>query len=206
MTGNGDVKQKNRKGVLGMKKQLRKEIIAARMAQSNQEVAEKSARIIKQLGELPEFQSAGLIMFYLDFRKEVATGDLIAKCLQDGKRVVVPITDTKNIRLIPSEIIDYPGDLTSGTWGILEPKPECVRPVEPTEIDFVVVPGVSFDTVGNRLGYGGGFYDRFLRLLRPEASFAALAFELQIRDDVYPEAHDYPMRYVVTENRVIKCG
>jgi len=186
------------------KKQLRKEIISLRMSQPEEIVKEKSARIAEKVKGIPEFQKAGLVMFYIEFRNEVITSDLIKYCLENGKRVVIPITDTKNTRLIPSEIKDYPGDLTSGTWGILEPKPECVRPVEPKEIDFVIVPGVSFDEKGNRLGYGGGFYDRFLRLLRPEVSFAALAFELQIRDNVYPEAHDYPMRYVVTEDRVMK--
>jgi 5-formyltetrahydrofolate cyclo-ligase len=187
------------------KKQLRKEIIAQRMSQPDEAVGAKSRRILDRVRALPEFQKAGLVMFYLDFRKEVATGELIEYCLAHGKRVVIPITDTKNIKLIPSEIKDFPGDLTEGTWGILEPKPDCVRPVAPTEIDFVIVPGVSFDVQGNRLGYGGGFYDRFLRRLRPDASFAALAFELQIRDNVFPEAHDYPMLYVITEERVIKC-
>lgn len=188
-----------------MKKALRKEIIAARMNQPDEVVAEKSARIAEKVKSLPEFAKAGLVMFYLDFRKEVATGELIRYCLDNGKRVVIPITDSKNIRLIPSELKDYPGDLTSGTWGILEPKPDRVRPVEPSELDFVIVPGVSFDDKGNRLGYGGGFYDRFLRQTRPDTVFAALAFELQIRDNVYPEAHDYPVHYVITEDRTIKC-
>ncbi len=188
-----------------MKKQLRKEIIAARMSQPQEVVAKKSARITEKVKSLPEFEKAGLIMFYLDFRNEVATGELIKYCLENGKRVVIPITDTKNTRLIPSELKDFPGDLTPGTWGIMEPKPECVRPVEPTAIDFVIVPGVSFDAGGNRLGYGGGFYDRFLRQTRPDTVFAALAFELQIRDDVCPEEHDYPVHYVVTEDRAIKC-
>lgn len=189
-----------------MKKQLRKDIIGSRMAQSDNAVAEKSARIAEKVKTLPEFEKAGLVMFYIDFRKEVMTGELIKYALVNGKRVVIPITDTKNIKLIPSELKDFPGDLTPGTWGILEPKEDCVRPVEPSEIDFVIVPGVSFDEKGNRLGYGGGFYDRFLRLTRPDTSFAALAFELQIRDDVCPEEHDYPVHYVVTENRIIKCG
>lgn len=188
-----------------MKKELRKEIIAARMSQSDEVVAEKSALIIDKVKHLPEFQKADLVMFYLDFRKEVATGELIKYALDNGKRVVIPITDTKNIRLIPSELRDFPDDLTSGTWGILEPKPDRVRPVDAGEIDFVIVPGVSFDDKGNRLGYGGGFYDRFLRQLKPDASFAALAFEMQMKDDVCPEPHDYPVHYVVTEDRVIKC-
>jgi len=188
-----------------MKKQLRKQIIAERMSQPDEIVVEKSARVIENIKQLEEFKKAKLVMFYLDFRKEVATGEFLKYCLANGKRVVIPITDTKNIKLIPSEVQDFPGDLTCGTWGILEPKPECVRPVKSTELDFVVVPGVSFDVRGNRLGYGGGFYDRFLRQTRPDTTFAALAFELQIRDNVYPEEHDYPVHYVVTEDRLIKC-
>lgn len=187
------------------KKELRKNILAARMAQTDAEVAEKSRRIAGKLKSLPEFEQAGLIMFYLDFRKEVQTGDLIAECLAKGKRVVIPITDRANTALIPSELKDFPGDLTSGTWGILEPKSDRVRPVEPGEIEFVVVPGVSFDPKGNRLGYGGGFYDRFLPRTKPGATFAALAFELQIRDDVYPEEHDHPVHYVITEDRIMDC-
>lgn len=188
-----------------MKKQLRKEIIAARMAQADEAVTEKSTRITEKVIGLPEFRNAGLIMMYLDFRNEVATGGLIRYCLENGKRVVVPVTDTKNIRLIPSEVLNFPDDLTAGTWGILEPKAGCLRPVDPSEIDLVIVPGVSFDKRGNRLGYGGGFYDRFLRLTGEDTVFVALAFELQVREDVYPEEHDYPVHYVITENRVIKC-
>lgn len=188
-----------------MKKELRKEIITTRMGQSDIEVAEKSAKVAERVKSLPEFQKADLVMFYIDFRKEVATGELIKYCLEHGKRVVIPITDTKNIRLIPSELRDFPGDLTAGTWGILEPKPDCVRPVESGEIDFIIVPGVSFDDKGNRLGYGGGFYDRFLPQTKPGATFAALAFELQIREDVCPEAHDFPVHYVITEDRTIRC-
>lgn len=187
------------------KKELRKEILSKRMAQSGDAITKKSRRIADRLKALPEFQRAGLIMFYLEFRKEVATGDIISECLAAGKRVVIPITDLKNTRLIPSELKDFPGDLTSGTWGILEPKADCVRPVEPGEIDLVVVPGVAFDTKGNRLGYGGGFYDRFLPGTKPETTWVALAFELQIRDNVFPEAHDCRVHYVLTEDRQIKC-
>ncbi len=187
------------------KKELRKSMLANRMGQSDAEVAEKSRNIAERLRALPEFEQAGVVMFYLDFRKEVQTGALIADCLAKGKRVVIPITDQANTALIPSELKDFPGDLTSGTWGILEPKPDRVRPVDPQEIDLVVVPGVSFDPNGNRLGYGGGFYDRFLLRTKPDATFVALAFELQIMDDVYPEEHDHPVHYVITEDRVLGC-
>jgi 5-formyltetrahydrofolate cyclo-ligase len=64
---------------------------------------------------------------------------------------------------------------------------------------------VAFDVQGNRLGYGGGFYDRFLRTVKPGTTLVALAFELQIKEEVYPEAHDYPMHWIITEKRLIKC-
>ncbi|ADG81606.1 5-formyltetrahydrofolate cyclo-ligase [Thermincola potens] len=188
-----------------MKRELRKKIIADRMAMSNEEVTRKSQKIAKRLEDLPEYREAGLIMFYIDFRNEVQTGDLIKRALARGKRVVVPITVRETSTLIPSEIKDFPGDLTNGTWGILEPQKECIRPVDPSEIDVVIVPGVSFDTRGNRMGYGGGFYDRFLPRTKPDAKHIALAFELQMRDNVYPEEHDQPVHYVITEERVIKC-
>ena len=188
-----------------LKKQLRKEIMTTRMGQQDDMVRFKSEQIALKVRSLPEFMKAKTIMFYIDFRKEVITGDLISYSLANGKRALVPITDTKNIRLIPSELKDYPDDLTPGTWGIMEPKPDCVRPVDPAEIDLVIVPGVSFDVEGNRLGYGGGFYDRFLGQTRPDTVYVALAFELQMQDDVYPEAHDCPVHFVVTEERIIKA-
>ncbi|MDA8233566.1 MAG: 5-formyltetrahydrofolate cyclo-ligase [Clostridia bacterium] len=187
-----------------MKGELRKDILRLRKGLANEEVAAKSFVVAERLFNLPEFIRAKTIMFYLDFRNEVKTGKMIEKALELGKRVVVPITDTKNIKLIPSEILDFPGDLVPGTWGILEPKPECVRPVAAGDIDLVVVPGVAFDTKGNRLGYGGGFYDRFNPTTRPDTVLVALAFELQIQPDVYPEPHDYRVHYVFTEDRVIK--
>lgn len=187
-----------------MKSELRKRILNSRRGMPEQELAEKSEKIAKSLFGLPSFIQAQVIMFYIDFRNEVQTGEMIKELLKQGKRVVIPITDTKNIRLIPSELKDFPGDLTSGTWGILEPKAEYVRPVEANEIDFVVVPGVAFDEKGNRLGYGGGFYDRFLPQTKEGTIYCALAFELQIQDEVYPEIHDQRVHYVVTEEQVIK--
>ncbi|MHB8170145.1 MAG: 5-formyltetrahydrofolate cyclo-ligase [Thermincolia bacterium] len=188
-----------------MKGELRKDILRSRRALSKEEVAVKSSKVAQWLFDLPEFNKARVVMFYLDFRNEVQTGEMINKALTMGKRVVVPITDTKNVKLIPSEIVDFPGDLVPGTWGILEPKEECVRPVAALEIDLVVVPGVAFDVKGNRLGYGGGFYDRFNSTIRLDTTLVALAFELQVQPDVYPEPHDYPVHYVITEDRLIKC-
>jgi len=188
------------------KSELRKAVLRARRALSPAEVAEKSALVIEKVLLMKEYLQADTIMVYLDFRNEVQTGPLVRHSLSAGKRVTVPLTDTANHKLIPSLLQNFPGDLQPGTWGILEPKPDCLRYVDPTEIDLVFVPGVAFDLSGNRLGYGGGFYDRFLLQTGPHTFFIALAFELQVKPCVYPDVHDIPVHWVVTENRLIRTA
>lgn len=187
-----------------LKSELRKNVLKDRGALSPAEVAAKSARIIERLLGMDEYRRASTIMVYIDFRNEVQTGELVQRAMAAGKRVAVPVTDIAGRRLTPSLLADFPGDLHPGAWGILEPKPECLRPLAPEELDLVVVPGVAFDEQGNRLGYGGGFYDRFLPRTRPDTVYVALAFEVQVRPDVYPGPHDVPVHYLLTEDRLIK--
>lgn len=188
------------------KSELRKDVINARAGLPAAAVAEKSARILERIKALGEYRQSKVFMVYVDFRNEVQTGFLIKEFMAGGKVVTVPVTDIANRRLTPSRLEDYPGDLVPGAWGILEPRPECLRPMEPVLLDLVIVPGVAFDEAGNRLGYGGGFYDRFLPRTRPGTIYLAPAFEMQIRADVYPGAHDCPVHILVTEDRVIHTG
>lgn len=186
------------------KGELRKSVLKARSSLTLVQVAEKSARILERLLGLDEYKKASTLMAYLDFRNEAQTGELVQAAMAAGKKVAVPVTDIANKRLTPSLLLDYPGDLHAGAWDIPEPKPECLRPLEPQELDLVIVPGVAFDEKGNRLGYGGGFYDRFLPRTRPDTLFIALAFELQVRPEVYPGSHDVPMHLLLTEDRIIR--
>ncbi|MDK2817477.1 MAG: 5-formyltetrahydrofolate cyclo-ligase [Moorella sp. (in: firmicutes)] len=187
-----------------MKKQLRKQIIARRNALATAVREAKSEIIVKKVLELPAWQQAGIIMSYVSFGSEVATPALIKAALAGGKRVAVPLCVRDGRRLIASEVLAFPDDLQPGTWGILEPRPESLRPLEPELIDLVIVPGVAFDRGGNRLGYGAGYYDRFLATLRPGAMTIALAFTEQIVPDVYPEPHDRPVDMVITEAGIIE--
>lgn len=184
------------------KKELRKDLLNQRNFLSTEELEDKSNLILDKLLSLEEFKEAKVIMAYVDFRNEVKTSSLIRHCLKAGKRIVVPITDIPNKALILSEILEFPQDLCEGTWGILEPCPDKIRLVDPLELDLVVVPGVGFSPKGDRLGYGGGFYDRFLPRTKKETSFVAIAFELQIKDNVFPGVYDCPMNFLITEERV----
>lgn len=187
-----------------MKSQIRRELIAKRQALSQEEVQSKSQLIARRIVTLPEFCQAKTIMVYLAFRNEVDTQEIIQEALAQGKRIVVPISEPQERKIIPAEIKNYPADLQVGTYGILEPKPEAIYPVDPAEIDLVFIPGVAFDEKGYRLGYGAGYYDRFLSRLRPDVVTLALAYEMQILSDVYPESHDQKVGLIVTEERIIK--
>lgn len=183
--------------------EVRQGVLDARKSMSPLSVCDKSRVIVEKILSLDVYLRAKSVMVYVDFRNEVQTAGLIAAALVMGKAVSAPITDIKGKKLTPSRLLSYPGDLEPGAWGILEPSSSCVRPVDPAEIDLVVAPGVAFDVRGNRLGYGGGFYDRFLIRTRPGTVYLAPAFELQVVDEVFPGPHDVPMHIIVTEERVI---
>lgn len=185
---------------------LRKEMLKARGALTPAQVMEKSALVTQRLLAMEEYRRASTIMAYMDFRNEAQTGELVVAAMGAGKKVAIPCTDIAGRRLVPSLITNYPGDLQPGAWGIPEPKPRSLKPLDPAEIDLVIVPGVAYDLRGNRLGYGGGFYDRFLQRTKPGAIYVAPAFELQLRLDVYPCLHDVPVHFIVTEDRLIKVG
>ncbi|ABB13654.1 5-formyltetrahydrofolate cyclo-ligase [Carboxydothermus hydrogenoformans] len=186
------------------KKVLRKEILNKRAAQTPAEIAAKSSRILTLLKAFAPYQQARTVMVYLDFRGEVKTREIIRDLWAYGKKVVIPVTVLSEKKLLPVYLRDF-GDLVEGTYGILEPKEEARTIAEPEVIDLVLVPGVAFDLKGNRLGYGAGFYDRFLPNLQPAVKKVALAFELQIVPKIPTGPHDIPMDYIITEERIINC-
>jgi len=184
---------------------IRQVILQLRDALDPQERASHSLLIKESLFKLPQFLSARTVMFYVSFRSEVETHDMIREALASGKTVVVPVTDMKNKRLALSRLEDFDNDLAPGIWGIPEPPQEKIRPIPYHDIDLVIAPGAAFSANGNRIGYGGGFYDRLLRDSGKKA--CALAFEMQILSDIpnNPEK-DVPVDYILTENRVIICS
>jgi 5-formyltetrahydrofolate cyclo-ligase len=183
---------------------IRKAILDQRDALAPEERALRSLLIKESLFRLPEFLAARSVMFYVSFRSEVETHAMIREALASGKMVVVPITDMKDRRLVLSRLEDFDTDLAPGTWGILEPKQEKIRPVSCRDVDLVIAPGAVFSEKGWRVGYGGGFYDRLLKDYNN--CVVALAFEMQILNDVpFMPERDIPVDYIITEKRVIDC-
>lgn len=188
-----------------MKKELRKKIIAARKDLAREVVEAKSAAIFKKIVSLEQYQKAEVIMTYLAINNEVETEPFILQALAEGKRIVIPVCQKETTTILPAEVKNYPDDLEPRTWGILEPKPDRLYPIDPKEIDLIIIPGVAFDEQGNRLGYGAGYYDRFLPRLRADVLKIAPAYDLQIVPTVYKGEHDQPVDIVVTETRFLIC-
>lgn len=189
-----------------MKKILRELLLQKRNLLTQEEIEAKSSLIHKQLMVSPLFQRANRVMLYISFRNEVLTSAIIKELLQKGKRVFIPITVPKTKALIVSELKSLEEDLQLGNFGVLEPKPEAVRELDPSCLDLILVPGVGFDMEGFRIGYGAGYYDRFLPRISKEVPTIGLAFEVQLVHQLPKDEYDYPVQYVLTEERLIDCS
>jgi 5-formyltetrahydrofolate cyclo-ligase len=141
-----------------------------------------------------------VLLVTLPFRTEWDTRALVQRSLASGVDVVVPRVDPGARMLVLHSVRDLTADIVAGHAGVPEPRPGC-RVVDPSSIDAVVVPGVAFDPSGGRLGYGGGYYDRLLPLLRPGVPRIAGAFDVQVVEHVPRGPLDLVVDCVVTPTR-----
>ena len=187
------------------KKLLREEVACFRKMEIKEEVEIKSVEITQKLIKLDQFKASQAVMCYMDFKNEVMTKYIIDNCFNLGKIVVLPLVDTINgiRRIVSYEVVNLLQDVMPGVFGILEPRKGSARVFNPEEIDLVIVPGVAFDINRNRIGFGAGFYDKFLETVRPGCAKIGIAFEFQIYDEVSVEEHDIPLDLVITEKRII---
>ena len=177
---------------------VRREILKRRKERANGS-SSKAGSIRMNLTALPDYRDAGLIHCYVSIPGEVDTWVLIGDALRGKKRIVVPFVRKGETDLLHSEISDLSELIQKGGMGLYRPSGE-IRPVDFQAIDLVIVPGVAFDRMGNRLGFGRGYYDRFLK--KVGAIKVGLAFEFQILDSVPMGETDVPVDLVVTEEKV----
>jgi 5-formyltetrahydrofolate cyclo-ligase len=181
---------------------MRQQVLARRDALSPDARAFASTAIVARIVSLPEFAVATGVLLTLAFRSEWNTLALVRAALAAGKTVAVPRVDTQARMLELHELSDPDHGIIAGHLGIPEPPPDSPR-VPRDAIDFVLVPGVAFDLAGRRLGYGGGYYDRLLPLLSPDAARISGAFEFQLVDRVPAAPHDLAIDTIVTESRTL---
>lgn len=161
-----------------------------------------SEQIFNTFVSLPLFQEKHIFFIYCHYRSEVRTIPLLARCLMMGKTVSVPLSQPKQAQMEAVVITDRVRDLSPGYLGIPEPLARD-RMLLPASIEVAIIPGVVFDRCGHRLGYGMGFYDRFLAQAAPQAIRIGLAFSCQLVDRIPAQPHDVPMDMVLTEQEVL---
>lgn len=179
------------------KKNIRDEMLAKRNALSLEERIFYSEQIALQVINSPLYDKFHHICIYQAFRGEVLCDRICSQAFQDGKQVYVPVTDLKN-KCITFYQIDECTQYKTGAYGIREPVIETVSRTL-SESALILMPGLAFDRKKHRIGYGGGYYDRYLAR-HLEHKTAALCFEFQILNDDLPyEEHDILPDYIVTE-------
>jgi 5-formyltetrahydrofolate cyclo-ligase len=154
--------------------------------------AEASAKVVAFIREMPSYQRASIVGMYYPIGKEI---DLTA-LLDDGKRFCFPKITDKDKAIM--ELHLYDGTFVTGSFSTLEPTGEIVSK---SHIDLILVPGVAFDTLGNRLGYGKGFYDNYLRDYRGVT--AGIAYDFQIVDVVPSGTNDIGIQSIVTDKEIL---
>jgi 5-formyltetrahydrofolate cyclo-ligase len=162
-----------------------------------------SSRISQRLFEIQELKTAETVATYLSTGSEVRTGGILTWCIAKGKRVIIPVTDRKSRRLFFSQVIHPDIELKQGTFGILEPKPEFMRPIPLEHAQLAMVPGIAWDSRGYRIGHGGGYYDRALNSLRNSLTTIGLSYEFQMIDHAPRNRFDRSVNKIVTERRII---
>lgn len=162
----------------------------------------RSARAVERLLGLDAYRQARSLMVYVAFRSELLTEGLIRAALAQGKVVTVPKVERQSKGLLACRLRSFPGPLRPGAYGILEPVGEALELWPPEQLDLVVVPGLAFDPAGHRLGYGGGYYDRFLAGPAAQATAIGMAFREQVLAHLPVEPLDRSVSAVVTDEEV----
>lgn len=192
------------------KKELRKEILTRRKNLSKQECYEKSKAIAEKVLRLEVFKTCNKILLYEPIRNEVETKEIAQEAKLLKKEIFYPRVLGEKMEFYR---VDETTEFETSTFGILEPKPESTSSLVPKEEDVILVlmPGAVFDREGNRIGYGGGYYDKYLHWLEsvvaPEQIYkVAVAYECQLVEEgqIVKEPHDMVADYIITEREVYR--
>jgi len=180
------------------KKSLRIKYRALRKGVENKK--EKDVAIYNVLAESDLYKNADRIMFYISMADEVDTKHIINRAFADGKSVFVPKviskTEMKACQLTGNDVFE------KSTLGVAEPE----NPVfaDGKDMDLIIVPGLAFSKAGVRLGFGGGYYDRYLKDLK--CYTVGLCYESCLADDLVKEEYDVNVKYIITEKGIVCCG
>ena len=189
--------------VKARKSEIRRDTVALRDALTKKQHAEKSGAIMERLFEFANFLESRIVLFYLSHKSEVDTEPMIRKALALEKVVALPLIDEEKAGIVPFKVDNLDSDTGPGYRGIREPTPERCKEIPVQQVNLAIIPGIAFDVRGGRIGYGTGFYDRFIPDLDITTRKVALAFECQIVPQIPMEPHDRYTDIIITEERVV---
>ncbi|MGI6152767.1 MAG: 5-formyltetrahydrofolate cyclo-ligase [Christensenellaceae bacterium] len=181
------------------KEKLRELLLVKRRELTSKYIDDASGRIYERTIALKEVIDAKNVLIYSNFDNEVKTGNLTGWLLFKGKTVALPVVQENdmlavNIKSAPLEMSGF---------GVAQPKLDAAEIVAPDTLDIIIVPGIGFDRNKNRLGFGRGYYDIFLKRA-PKAKKIALAYDFQIADEIEAASHDVKMDMIITPDEIIK--
>lgn len=176
------------------KKAFRREISAKKRAMTTEQIDSASRRLSEQLFATDAYQNAKSIYAYLSYNQEVRTEGIIRRALADGKRVSVPKVFGDDMKFLWIDDLEH---IAPGAYNI--PEPIADSPEADDDTALILMPGLAFDPEGHRLGYGGGFYDRYLAE-HHDHTLVALCYDFQLFDHLETEAHDIPVDIVIADH------
>lgn len=182
------------------KRQLRSEIESLKSSLSLEKRREYDKNIYETVMKSQFYKNSSIIFIFVSYNNEVDTHSIIKKAIEDGKIICVPKIISKKDGMKAVRIGDF-NDLYPGAYGILEPL-DFSNTIEPSNIDTIFLPGVAFDLSGGRVGYGGGFYDRFLKNAADNTNKIALSYSFQLMDSVPMEKEDERIDGIITEKGI----
>ena len=181
---------------------VRKEVLHTRNNMSNELRKLKDKLIYDLFINSDLYKKAKDIFIYVSFGSEVSTHEIINKAISDKKNIYVPKTNINKKEIIAVKINNF-AELNVDNYGILEPISVDKEKIA-SDFDTIVMPGVAFDKEGNRIGYGGGYYDKYLEKNIFKAKKIALAYEEQILEKIETDYHDIKVDFIINTEKIIK--
>ena len=186
--------------IRSQKQALRQHYKKIRNSLHPEEVNAHSAAIAERLFASSFWKESQVVMLYLSFQNEAATNAIYRQGWQEGKTMLLPICAPSG-GLMEMSILTSFEQLVPNRYGIGELPESLQQIVNPSEIDLCIIPGIALDHTGTRLGFGAGYYDRYLARVNPSARRIALAYECQLQTAPLPAApYDLPLQDIITEN------
>ena len=173
------------------KAELRRHIRLQKRQMSETDILQKSEQLFRLFTATQSYQNAKSLYGYMSYNQEVRTLPILEQALRDGKRVAIPKCYGKQMRFIWMEDMSQ---IAKSSFGI--PEPISDEPIADDPHALVLMPGVAFDKTGHRIGYGGGYYDRFLAA-EPEHPTVALCYDFQLLEQLETEEFDIPVDLVL---------